>query len=215
MKEYIPRTFDHLTRLPGFSEQSLRTHLALYQGYVTNTNLLAEMMREWLTVGKSGTIEWAEMKRRFAWEFNGMRLHELYFENLTSTATALSRQSRLFKKIEEDFGPYELWERGFKRTGEMRGIGWVILAFDPQTDRLFNAWMSEHDTGLLVGTRPLLIMDVFEHAFLVDYGLKRNEYVEAFFNVVDWRKVESRLAACIDEHVGVGEEAVAGGLSVD
>lgn len=211
MKEYNPRSFDHLTRLPGFSEQSARTHLALYQGYVTNTNLLAEMMREWLTVGKSGTIEWAEMKRRFAWEFNGMRLHELYFDNLTPTATALNRQSPLYKKIEDDFGLYELWERGFKRTGGMRGIGWVVLAFDPQTDRLFNVWMSEHDTGLLVGTRPLLIMDVFEHAFLVDYGLKRNEYVEAFFNVIDWEKVESRLAACLDEHVGVGGEAAASG----
>ncbi len=97
----------------------------------------------------------------------------------------------------------------------MRGIGWVILAFDPQTDRLFNVWMSEHDTGLLVGTRPLLVMDVFEHAFLVDYGLKRNEYVEDFFSVIDWEKVESRLAACVNDHVGVGEEAAASGLGVD
>lgn len=202
MKEYHPKTFDHLARLPGFSEQSVRTHLALYEGYVANTNLLAEMMREWLTVGKSGTIEWAEMKRRFAWEFNGMRLHELYFENLTSTAMALDRQSLLYKKIEEDFGPYELWEQGFKGTGGMRGIGWVILAFDPQTGRLFNVWMSEHDTGLLVGTRPLLVMDVFEHAFLIDYGLKRNEYVEAFFNVIDWGRVETRLALCMERQPG-------------
>lgn len=206
MKEYNIRTFDHLARLPGFSEQSVQMHLALYHGYVTNTNLLAEMMREWLTVGKSNTIEWAEMKRRFAWEFNGMRLHELYFENITATATALDRQSTLYKKIEEDFGPYELWERGFKGTSGMRGIGWVILAFDPQTDRLFNVWMSEHDTGLLVGTRPLIVMDVFEHAFLIDYGLKRNEYVEAFFNVIDWEKVESRLADCLKaQPIGVGE----------
>lgn len=215
MKEYNAKAFDHLFKLPGFSEQSVQTHLALYQGYVANTNLLAEMMREWLTVGKSGSIEWAEMKRRFAWEFNGMRLHEMYFENLTATASALDRQSLLYKKIEEDFGPYALWEQGFKKTGGMRGIGWVILAFDPQTDRLFNVWMSEHDTGLLVGTRPLLVMDVFEHAFLVDYGLKRNEYVEAFFNVIDWAKVEGRLVAGLNGQVGVGKEEAVSGVRVE
>jgi Fe-Mn family superoxide dismutase len=197
MKEYQAKAFDHLNRLPGFSEQSLQTHMALYQGYVKNTNLLAEMMREWLTAGKSGTIEWAEMKRRFAWEFNGMRLHEYYFENLTSTTTALDHQSLLYKKTEEDFGRYDLWEQGFKGTGGMRGIGWVILVFDVQTGRLFNAWLGEHDTGLLVDTLPLLIMDVFEHAFLPDYGLKRSEYVEAFFNVIDWKRVENRLATCL------------------
>jgi len=214
MKEYGIKSFDHLNRLPGFSEQSVQTHLALYRGYVANTNLLAEMIREWLGAGKSGTIEWAEMKRRFAWEFNGMRLHELYFENLTAIASGLDRQSPLYKKIEEDFGLYELWERGFKGTGGMRGIGWVILAFDPQTDRLFNVWMSEHDTGSLVGTRPLLVMDVFEHAFLVDYGLKRNDYVDTFFKVIDWAKVEGRLAACLNDPVGVGE-AAASGVRVD
>ncbi|MDZ4732538.1 MAG: Fe-Mn family superoxide dismutase [Nitrospirota bacterium] len=207
MKEYSPKVFDHISQLPGFSEQSVRTHLALYQGYVNNTNLLAEILREWLAAGKSGTIEWAEMKRRFAWEFNGMRLHEYYFENLTATATALDRQSQLYHKIEEDFGPYELWERGFKGTGGMRGIGWVILAYDVQTGRLFNVWLGEHDTGLLVDTRPLLVMDLFEHAFLLDYGLKRKDYEEAFFNVIDWGRVEKRLAACLkDQPIMVGEE---------
>lgn len=206
MRDYIPKVYDHLAGLPGFSEVSIKNHLALYQGYVKNTNLLAELLREWLTVGKSGSIEWAEMKRRFGWEFNGMRLHELYFENLTATATALDRQSNLFKKIEEDFGPYDLWAQGFKGTGGMRGVGWAILAFDPQTSRLFNVWMSEHDTGLLVGTRPLLVMDVFEHAYLTDYGLKRNEYVDAFFHVIDWAQVENRLLACTLNVPGAGGE---------
>ena len=197
MKEYHAKAYDRLLRLPGFSEQAVTTHLALYQGYVNNTNLLAEMMREQLTVGKCGTIEWAEMKRRFAWEFNGMRLHEYYFENLTGTATALDRQSLLYKKIKEDFSGYDLWERGFKGTGGMRGIGWVIMAYDVQTGRLFNVWLDEHDTGLLVDTLPLLVMDMFEHAYLADYRLKRQEYVEAFFNVIDWGRVEKRLADCL------------------
>jgi superoxide dismutase, Fe-Mn family len=209
MKEYSPKEYDHLVKLPGFSEQSVRTHLALYQEHVNNTDLLAEMMREWLTVGKSATIEWAEMKRRFAWEFNGMRLHECYFENLMPDPKPLNVQSRLYGKIEEDFGRYELWEQGFKDTGGMRGTGWVILAFDALTGRLFNLWLDEHDIGILVGTRPLLVMDMFEHAFLPDFGLRRQEYVEAFFKVIDWERVENRLAVYLKgQPVVVGEEAV-------
>lgn len=210
MNEYCAKTFDHLTDLPGFSERSVRTHLGLYEGYVNNTNLLAEMLREWLTAGKSGTIEWAEMKRRFAWEFNGMRLHEFYFDNLTPAYLELDVRSPIYRKIQEDFGGYDLWEQGFKGTGGMRGVGWVILALDAQTGRLFNVWLNEHDVGLLVGTHPLLVMDVFEHAYLPDYGLKRNDYVEAFFRAIDWRRVEHRLADCSNcskaLSVGAGDE---------
>lgn len=133
-----------------------------------------------------------------------MRLHELYVENLTSTAVALDHQSKLYQKIEADLGSYELWERGFKGTGGMRGVGWVILAVEPYTGRLFNVWMDEHDTGLLVGTQPLLVMDVFEHAYLPDYGLKRNEYVESFFSVINWAEVEKRLAVCLKDQSAVG-----------
>lgn len=197
MKEYSLRSFDYLRGLEGFSEDAVRTHLALYQGYVDNTNLLAERMREALRVGTSGTVEWKELKRRFAWEFNGMRLHELYFENLTPTPTLMGSLSPVRQKLNEDFGGYDVWECGFKGTGMIRGVGWVMLAFDTQTGRLFNVWLDEHDAGLLVGTYPLLVMDVFEHAYLLDYGLKRQDYLEAFFKVINWTIVEARLEACL------------------
>ena len=202
MKEYHQKTFDHLVRLPGFTEPWAQNHLALYQEYVDHTNLLAEIMRDQLKVGKSGTIEWAEMKRRFAWEFNGMRLHEMYFDNLTAIPSAPDCRSQIYRKIEEDFGQYSLWEQGFKKTGGIRGVGWVILALDPETGRLFNVWLSEHDTGLLVGTQPLLVMDVFEHAVFAGFGLNRAEYVEAFFNVIDWDRVENRLALLLEPQPG-------------
>ncbi|MGH7180971.1 MAG: superoxide dismutase [Nitrospiraceae bacterium] len=203
MTEYRLKSFDHLLHLPGFTEQAMRAHLALYEGYVNNTNLLAELMRESLEAGTSGRIQWAEMKRRFAWEFNGMRLHEYFFENLTATPKSLSASSWLYGKIEQDFGLYDLWERGLKETARIRGAGWVLLAFDIQTGRLFNTWLDEHDCGLMVDTRPLLVMDVFEHSFLLDYGLKRNEYVEAVFRVIDWTVVESRLEGCMKSQSAV------------
>jgi Fe-Mn family superoxide dismutase len=96
------------------------------------------------------------------------------------------------KKIVENFGSYDKWAADFKATGAMRGIGWAVLFEDPQTGRLFNVWINEHDVGHLAGGQPLLIMDVFEHAYLPDYGLKRGEYIQAFFDNIDWKAVEGR-----------------------
>jgi Fe-Mn family superoxide dismutase len=197
MSSYSVRTFDNLKGLQGFSEQAVLMHLTLYKGYVDNTNMLAERLREALKTGTTMSAEWKELKRRFAWEFNGMRLHEYYFENMTSQPASLAPTSPVRRKIEEDFGGYDIWERGFKETGAMRGIGWVMLTLDAQTGRLFNVWLDEHDAGLLAGTTPLLIMDVFEHAVLPDFGLKRPDYIAAFFRVIDWEAVEARLEAAL------------------
>lgn len=142
--------------------------------------------------GKTGTPEFAELKRRLGWEFNGMRLHEYYFENLGGK-TQLDKNVRLVKKITEDFGSYEAWEKDFKATGTMRGIGWVVLYQDITNGRLINFWINEHDVSHPAGCNPILIMDVFEHAFMLDYGLKRADYIEAFFKNIDWLVVEASL----------------------
>lgn len=189
---YQAKDYSKLIGMEGFSETLLKNHFTLYQGYVTNTNKLAETLTQILKDGKTGTPEYAELKRRFGWEFNGMRLHEYYFENLGGKAE-LDKNSRLAKKLTEDFGSYEDWEKDFKGVGAMRGIGWAILYQDIQTGKLFNCWINEHDVGHISGCNPILIMDVFEHAFMIDYGLKRADYIAAFFKNIDWKAVESRL----------------------
>lgn len=190
---YQPRSFEHLLGLKGFSDQLLKNHFTLYQGYVNNTNRLAESLSLLLKEGKTGTPEYAELKRRFGWEFNGMRLHEYYFGNMAKNGVELDKDSHLYRSISEDFGSYEAWERDFKGTGVMRGIGWVVLYYDPYGGRLFNTWVNEHDVGHLSGATPVLIMDVFEHAYMTDYGLKRADYIEAFFKAIDWKTAEERL----------------------
>jgi len=125
-------------------------------------------------------------------EFNGMRLHEYYFGNLGGKE-ALNKSGKLGKKLAEDFGSYEDREKDFRSTGTMRGIGWAILYQDNITGKIFDQWINEHETGHPAGCLPLLIMDVFEHAFMTDYGLKRVDYIEAFFKNIDWNVVESRL----------------------
>jgi Fe-Mn family superoxide dismutase len=178
--------------MEGFSETLLKNHFTLYQGYVANTNRLLDSLAAMLKEGKVGTPEYAELKRRLGFEFNGMRLHEYYFENLGGKG-AIDKSGRLGKKLAEDFGSYEDWERDFKGTAAMRGIGWAILYQDNITGRLINQWINEHETGHLAGGIPLLVLDVFEHAFMIDYGLKRADYIEAFFKNVNWDKVDSRL----------------------
>ncbi len=183
---YEAKNFESLSGTKGFSDQLLKNHFTLYQGYVTNTNKVAEALSGMAREGKTTTPEYAELKRRFGWEFNGMRLHEYYFGNMIKDGKALDKNSNLYKKIVTDFGSYENWEKDFKATGAMRGIGWVILYYDGTEGRLFNTWINEHDVGHLCGASPLIVMDVFEHAYMVDYGLKKADYIEAFFKAIDW-----------------------------
>jgi Fe-Mn family superoxide dismutase len=184
-----PKNYEHLLGLSGFSETLLKNHFTLYQGYVANVNKIAEKA----DAIEIGSIEYAELKRRFAWEWNGMRLHELYFGNMKKDALAVDGNSELYKKITDRFGSFENWKKDFLATGAMRGIGWVILAYEKEEGRLFNIWVNEHDAGHLTGTTPLLVMDVFEHAFMIDYGLKRADYLNAFWNAIDWKAAEERL----------------------
>lgn len=195
--KYEPKSFEHLLGTKGFSDQLLKNHFTLYQGYVNNTNKLMEQLNRLVEDGKTETPEYAELKRRFGWEFNGMRLHEFYFENMTNQVAPPDMNSTLLKdfikKVVNDFGSYSHWERDFKTTGAMRGVGWVVLYYDPVALRLFNVWINEHDVGHLFGTVPLLIMDVFEHVYMTDYGLKRGDYIEAFFQAIDWKVVVERF----------------------
>ena len=189
---YEAKDYSKLIGMEGFSETLLKNHFTLYQGYVTNTNKLMDTLASMLKEGKVGTPEYAELKRRMGWEFNGMRLHEYYFDNLGGKA-ALDKSGKLAKKLAENFGSYEDWEKDFRGTGTMRGIGWVILYQDNVSGKLFNQWINEHDVGHPAGCVPILVMDVFEHAFITDYGLKRADYIEAFFKNINWAVVEGRL----------------------
>jgi len=189
---YSAKDYSNLIGMEGFSETLLKNHFTLYQGYVTNTNKLSDLLTAMLKEGKAGTPEYSELKRRFGFEFNGMRLHEYYFENLGGKAP-LDKSGTLAKKVADAYGSYDAWEEDFRATGAMRGIGWAILYQDDVTGWLFNQWINEHEVGHLAGCRPILVMDVFEHAFITDYGLKRADYIEAFFKNIDWAAVEGRL----------------------
>src|SRR3990167_4759942 len=116
---YTAQNFDHLIGIKGLSEQLLKNHFTLYQGYVTNTNKLLDELAK----TEKGTPQYAEMMRRFGWEWNGMRLHELYFGNLKKDAAKIAAGSKIHAKLAADFGSFESWEKDFRAAGAMRGIG--------------------------------------------------------------------------------------------
>ena len=189
---YTAKDYSSLLGMEGFSETLLKNHFTLYQGYVTNTNKVADKLSAMAAEGKFAEPEYAELKRRFGWEFNGMRLHELYFGNMGGTKP-VNPDGKLGKALAAAFGSIEAWEKDFRGTGAMRGIGWVVLFQDSASGALFNVWVNEHDLGHLAGCTPVLIMDVFEHAFMIDYGLKRADYIAAFFKNINWDAAEVRL----------------------
>jgi Fe-Mn family superoxide dismutase len=189
---YAAKNYSKLIGMPGFSEGLLKNHFTLYEGYVNNTNKLLEVANALAKEGKLGTPEYAEVKRRLGWEFNGMRLHEYYFENLGGNGQ-LDQDSRIARALVSQFGSVENWMKEFKTVGTIRGIGWVVLYQDLINGRLINFWINEHDVGHPAGCNPILVMDVFEHAFMLDYGLKRADYIEAFFKNLNWPEVDKRL----------------------
>ncbi len=202
MAIYSTKDFSALLGTPGFSDALLKQHFELYAGYVKNANALHEELSA-TPVGKSPSPAWSELKRRFGWEWNGMRLHEVYFGNLTRSARTPERGGSLASRITHDFGSREGWEKEFRATGSLRGIGWAALVFDPVAGRLFNVWIDEHDRGALASCPIVLLMDVFEHAFLTDYGTKRGEYIEAFLAAADWPEAARRFEVA-QAHVSVG-----------
>jgi Fe-Mn family superoxide dismutase len=189
---YVARDYSKLIGMQGFSETLLKNHFTLYQGYVMNTNKVLDALDRMLMENKTSAPEYAELKRRLGWEFNGMRLHELYFDNL-GDRSPLNKNSKLAQRLIDNFGNIDNWEKDFKATGSMRGIGWCALYQDTSDGRLINFWINEHDVSHPAGCNPLLIMDVFEHAYLTDYGLKRADYIESFMINVNWSMVENRL----------------------
>lgn len=189
---YTAQNFQSLLGLSGLSDTLLKNHFTLYEGYVANINKLNDALVALEKNDKFGTPEFSEMNRRFGWEWNGMRLHELYFDNLTKEGVVLGKGT-LKEKIEKEWGLFAMWEKDFRAMGALRGVGWVILYYDASSERLFNVWVNEHDGGHLAGAKPLLVMDVFEHAFMLDYGIKRADYIEVFFRSIDWVTVEKRI----------------------
>jgi superoxide dismutase, Fe-Mn family len=195
---YKARQFN-LSGLKGISDQTLEVHFKLYEGYVKETNNLTEKITEFIKDGNVDQEEmpaYSELTRRLGFEYNGMVLHEYYFDNLQSGGGLgdPAKASEFVKAAETSFGSYDIWKADFVGIGKMRGVGWAICYQNPMNGRLSNHWITLHETGNVAGFTPILVMDVWEHAFLLDYKpAERPKYIEAFFSNIAWDAVDQRL----------------------
>lgn len=195
---YQPKTFD-LSGLNGISDQTLEIHFKLYEGYVKATNELNERIAEISAKGAMPAEKvstFSELKRRLGFEYNGMVLHEYYFENMMKQGGGDPDKGSAFRTaVEKTYESYDAWKAEFAAVGTMRGIGWAICYQDNSTGALSNHWVTLHEEGNVAGYRPIIVMDVWEHAFLLDYKpADRPKYIEAFFSNLDWGVIEGRLA---------------------
>lgn len=194
---YTAKTFD-LSDLTGISNETLAMHFKLYEGYVTNTNVLNQRIADLIgsgTLDPTQSAAFSELKRRFGFEYNGMVLHEYYFENMQKHGTGdPSTGDQFVNAATDSFGDYDVWKADFVNTGKMRGVGWAAVYQDPSNGQISNHWINLHETGNVAGYKPVLIMDVWEHAFIKDYApVDRPKYIEAFFANINWDVVNSRL----------------------
>ena len=194
---YKPKEYD-LSGLDGISDKTLELHFKLYEGYVKETNNLSERIAKFLEDGKVDQDEmpaYSELTRRLGFEYNGMVLHEYYFGNMKRQGAGdPAKDTNFMKAAEASFGAYDIWKADFVGIGKMRGVGWAMCYQNPANGRLSNHWITLHETGNVAGFTPVLVMDVWEHAFLLDYmPAERPKYIEAFFSNIDWDAVEGRL----------------------
>jgi Fe-Mn family superoxide dismutase len=191
---YKEQTFD-LQGLDGISDTQVTEHLALYAGYVKQVNILNEELAVMIGRGRTAVRhpEFTDLTRHLAFEYNGMILHESYFSGLRPGADPEPPGgSGVSAALGESFGSVGQWQAAFQALGETRGV--VILLQDPGTGWLTNHWITLHQEGVPAGFKPLLVMDVWEHAFMQDYrASERPKYIEAFFRNIDWRVIERRL----------------------
>ena len=184
-----------LSGLKCISDRTLEMHLSLYEGYVKNTNALTERLAEMTHKKKASAKDpaFAELTRRLGFECGGMVLHEYYFDNLAPNGKGIISDETK-NAIEKNFTTFENWKANFAAVCEMRGVGWAILYQDPLSQQLSNHWIALHHIGVPSGFKPILVMDVWEHAYLLDYRpSERNKYIEAFFSNINWDVIQQRL----------------------
>jgi Fe-Mn family superoxide dismutase len=195
---YTTRIFN-LPELKGLSKKQIDVHLALYTGYVKHVNLMAETLKGYASYGDKATegdkYAITELRRRFAFEFDGMRMHEYYFEQFEGGTSAAGPGGNLALAATEKYGSWDAFIAHIKEVAGTRGIGWVVVYADPRGNTLHTVFVSDHEIGQLSGLPILLAVDLWEHAYMVDYvPAEKKSYVEAFLENVNWSVVETRHA---------------------
>ncbi len=194
--QYQERTFN-LPELEGISKKSVEEHLGLYAGYVKNFNAISALLVEYAQDSEKHAHALSELIRRRSFEFGGMRLHELYFSQFEGGATSFPSTGPFTKQIETEYHKPEYFLAMFRAIAMMRGPGWALLYWDPVAKQFLTGFTGEQHQGHFVTLPVILALDVWEHAYLLDYGAQgKAKYVDAFFKNLNWGVMEERFKQC-------------------
>lgn len=195
---YVARTEFKPTGLVGISDKQIDEHWKLYEGYVSNTNTLIKQLKDMREGGEGANPLFADRRRRLGFEMCGMLVHDYYFGNLKA-GVKHEGAKEFHRVVSGKFGSFDAWLADFKAAGATRGVGHAICYHDPLTGDVNNHFIELHNDGHMPGYQILLSMDVWEHAFLIDYGpTERGKYIEAFMANVNWDMVEERTHASLE-----------------
>ncbi len=191
--EYTAKTFQ-VPELRGISAKTIEEHLKLYAGYVKHANLILAKVQELKKDADANAYALGEINRRFGFEYNGMRNHEVYFSLLEGGSAELIASGSLAQKISEQWGSFDSWMTEFKAIALTRGIGWAMLYYDRAADRLLNAWIDEQHLGQLQDCTLILALDMWEHSYVADYQPSgKKSYVDDYLSQINWQKVEENF----------------------
>ena len=180
------------SELPGITEKQLSEHYKLYEGYVKKYNELSALARKVDTAASNGTYaEIREVNLEKVFALNAIRLHEAYFENMTAETQECSGD--IAQLIEKQWGSIEAWATDFAALG-LSARGWVVLAWDHENQQLENYICDAHNQGGVWNTQALLVLDVYEHAYFLDYATARKAYIDEFMKLINWQVVNTRIA---------------------
>ena len=193
MEKFEEKKFN-VGELKGISKKTIEEHLKLYAGYVKNANSIIEKISDLSRDLEKNTYLVEELFRRFSFEYNGTRNHEIYFNSLSDGAKPLSENSKLAKMLIETCGSVEIFLMGFKNLALTRGVGWAVLWYDKKDNRLLCNWVDEQHLGQLNGCEMILALDMWEHSYVADYQPSgKKQYVEDFFTNLNWSKIEKNF----------------------
>ncbi len=193
MKKFEEIKFN-IPALKGISAKNIEEHLKLYAGYVSHCNLVLEKISELSTSPESNMGILSGLQKRFGFEYNGMRNHEVYFNSLSGKTNALAETSELKKAILAEWESFEKWVELFQAIATTRGIGWAMLYYDRKENRLLNAWVDEQHLGQLQDCTLVLALDMWEHSFVYDYQPSgKKQYIKDFFENLNWEVIEENF----------------------
>jgi len=190
MKSQLKEKIFDFRTVQGISLNQLTQHYQLYKGYVQKINQIwAALAQNQFSDPNPTYSPYRALKSAETYALDAVKLHELYFENIIGTKKTPS--GSVISKIIKDFGTYDNWKRDLWNAGKS-ARGWVVTAYDPIDNKIRNYLSDAHDQGAIWHAYPLLVLDVYEHAYMIDFGIDRDKYLNRFFENINWEVVEKR-----------------------